>query len=90
MTATYILSDYIGAAMEQATYERLDDGSYVGRIPPCPGVIAFGTTLRETERELQSTLEDWVWIGLKLSHALPVLGELDLNREPRRESVDAP
>jgi predicted RNase H-like HicB family nuclease len=75
--------------MEQAVYERLEDGSYAGRIPPCPGVIAFESTLRDTERELQSTLEDWVWIGLKLGHTLPVLGSLDLNQEPRRESVDS-
>jgi predicted RNase H-like HicB family nuclease len=90
MTATYILSDYIAAAMEEAVYERLEDGSYAGRIPPCPGVIAFASSLREAERELQSTLEDWVWIGLKLGHAVPVLGDLDLNQEPHRVSMDAP
>ena len=37
------------------------------------GVIAFGKTLRECENELQSTLEDWIFIGLKLGHPLPVL-----------------
>lgn len=37
------------------------------------GVIAFGKTLRECENELQPTLEDWIFIGLKLGHPLPVL-----------------
>jgi predicted RNase H-like HicB family nuclease len=39
----------------------------------CRGVIAFGKTLRECEAELRSTLEDWVLVGLKLGHPIPVL-----------------
>jgi hypothetical protein len=33
-------------------------------------------------------LEDWILVGLKLGHSLPVLGGLDLNKEPTREPVD--
>lgn len=47
-------------------------GTFVGRVPPCKGVIAFGATLSECEDELRSTLEDWIFIGLKLGHPLPV------------------
>ncbi|MEQ1606519.1 MAG: type II toxin-antitoxin system HicB family antitoxin [Pyrinomonadaceae bacterium] len=54
----------------------------MGRIPSCKGVVAFATTLRECESELRSTLEDWVLVGLKLGQELPVLANLDLNREP--------
>jgi len=74
--------------MAQAVYDKLEDGSFAGRIPPCKGVVAFGTTLRECEDELHSTLEDWILIGLKLGHPLPVVAGIDLNREPIRESVD--
>ena len=88
MTKHYILSEYIEQAMEQAIYDKLDDGTFSGRIPPCKGVIAFGTSLRECENELRSTLEDWVLVGLKLSHPLPVIGDLDLNKEPTREPLD--
>jgi len=35
--------------------------------------------LRECENELRSTLEDWILVGLKLRHRLPVLGGIDLN-----------
>ncbi len=42
------------------------------------GGVAFGTTLRECEDELRSTLEDWILIGLKLGHPLPVI-ELPCN-----------
>ncbi len=84
-----ILSDYIEQAMEQAEYDKLEDGTYGGSIPACPGVLAFGSTLRECETELRSTLEDWILVGLKLGHILPVVSGVDLNAGPRREPVDA-
>ena len=71
MYAGRILSDYIEQAMEQAEYDKLEDGTYGGSIPPCPGVLAFRSPLRECETELRSTLEDWILVGLKLGHALP-------------------
>ena len=89
MARQYILSEYLDQAMVLAVYDKLEDGTFAGRIPPCKGVVAFGTTLRECEEELRSTLEDWVLMGLKMGHTLPVLGNLDLNKEPTRESVDA-
>lgn len=75
----FILSEYILSAMDFAEYEKLDDGSYAGRISLCKGVIAFGKTLSDTNKELQSTLEDWVLTGLKLRHFLPVINNIDLN-----------
>ena len=72
----------------KAVYDKLEDGTFVARIPPCQGVIAFGQTLRECEEGIRSTLEDWVLLGIKLGHPLPVIGGLDLNREPLRETVD--
>jgi predicted RNase H-like HicB family nuclease len=85
----YILSEYVEKVMAQAVYDKLEDGTFAGKIPPCKGVIAFGKTLRECEDELHSTLEDWILVGLKLGHPLPVIGGIDLNREPARGQVDA-
>lgn len=88
MPVRYVLTEYVDRAMEQAVYEKLEDGSYCGRIPPCQGVIAFAESLRECEKGLQGVLEDWVLLGLKMRHSLPVLGDINLNREPGRvESV---
>jgi predicted RNase H-like HicB family nuclease len=83
----YILTGYVESALSQAEYDKLEDGTYSGRIPPCKGVIALGKTLRECEEELRSTLEDWVLVGLKLGHPLPVIAGFDLNQEPKRESM---
>ena len=85
----YILSDYVKQAMSEAVYDKLEDDTFVGRIPSCKGVLAFGTTLCECEDELQSTLEDWILIGLKFGHSLPVIGDIDLNKEPTRKTVEA-
>ena len=89
MAMRYILSEYVEQAMAQATYDKLEDGTFTGRIPSCKGTVAFGTTLRECEDSLRSTLEDWILLGLKLKHTLPVIGHIDLNKEPIREPMDA-
>ncbi len=88
MAVRYVLSEYVERAMAQAVFDKLEDGTFVGRIPACKGVLAFGPTLRECEEELHSTLEDWILVGLKLGHPMPVIGEIDLNKEPSREPVD--
>ena len=89
MIGTFILSDYIERALAQAEYDKLEDGTFFGKIPTCTGVVAFGATLRECEIELHSTLEDWVLIGLKLGHELPLLGNLNLNTMPAYEPVES-
>jgi len=67
----------------------LEDGTFSGRIASCTGVLAFGATLRECEDELRSTLEDWLLVGLKLGHMLPVVDGIDLNKEPEYEPVES-
>lgn len=88
MSKRYVLSEYVELAMRDAVYDKLEDATFSGRIPSCPGVLAFASTLKECEEELHSTLEDWVLVGLKLRHHLPVIGNIDLNKEPVREPVD--
>ena len=89
MSSRYVLSDYVAAALAGAAYDKLEDGTFSGRIPACPGVVAFGASLRACEEELRSTLEDWILLGLRLKHSLPVVNGIDLNKEPAREPVDA-
>ena len=84
----FILTDYVEQAMALANYDKLEDGTFVGRILECKGVIAFGANLRECEDELRSTLEDWILVGLKLRHPLPVIEDIDLNKEAEFEPVD--
>jgi predicted RNase H-like HicB family nuclease len=85
----FILTDYVSQLLVYAVYDKLDDGTYAGRIPQCRGVVAFGATLRECEDELHSTLEDWILVGLKLRHPLPVIAKIDLNKDLDYEPVEA-
>ncbi len=89
MTGQYILSDYLDRALAQAEYDKLEDGTFFGRIPACKGVVAFAATLRECEDELRSVLEDWVLLGLKLGHELPILSNINLNGKPEYESLES-
>ncbi|HID56698.1 TPA: type II toxin-antitoxin system HicB family antitoxin [Candidatus Poribacteria bacterium] len=83
-----MLTEYVERAMAQAVYDKLEDGTFAGRIPSCKGVVAFGSSLRECADELRSTLEDWILVGLKLGHPLPVIDGIDLNRKPIHEPMD--
>ncbi|MFM9158022.1 MAG: type II toxin-antitoxin system HicB family antitoxin, partial [Dolichospermum sp.] len=84
----FILSDYVEGAVSQAIYDKLEDGTFFGKIPVCQGVVAFGASLRECQNELRSTLEDWILLGLKLGHSLPVIDNINLNQEPILEPLD--
>ncbi len=75
-----MLTDYIRAAMHRAQYEILpDDQTFYGEIPGFQGVWANEKTLEACREELQSVLEDWILLGLRLGHILPVIDGIDLN-----------
>ncbi len=89
MSVRYILSEYLERAIAQAEFDKLEDGTFAGRIPVCKGVVAFGANLRECSDELRSTLEDWLVVGFQLGHPLPIIEGIDLNKEPLHEPVDS-
>ena len=89
MKIKFILTGYVEQAMALAIYDKLEDGTYAGKIPPCKGVIAFASTLQKCEEELRSCLEDWILVGLKLKHALPVIADIDLNKEAQLEQISS-
>jgi predicted RNase H-like HicB family nuclease len=76
-----MLTEYIQAAMRQAKYELMENGKYFGRISSCRGVWSESETLEACREELQSTLEDWLLLGLQLGHKLPVIDGINLNRK---------
>ena len=65
-----MLTEYIRAAMRQATYEILpENGTFSEEIPELDGVWASESTLEACREELQSALEDWISIGLRLGQS---------------------
>jgi len=75
-----MLTEYIEAAMKRAVYEQFEDKTYSGRIPECPGTIAFGKTLYECQIELKSVLEDWLLVKIRHGDYLSVIDDIDLNK----------
>ncbi len=86
MKVKYIITDYIDILLSLAEYDKLEDGTFAGRIPKCKGVISFGNTLKDCQDELRSTLEDWILVGIKFGHTLPVIGKINLNKKPTHAS----
>jgi len=81
MAVQFVLTEYMSQLMAHAVYDKLEDWTFAGRIPECKGMLVFGATLRACEDELRSTLEDWIVVGFKLGHPLPVIAGIDLNVE---------
>lgn len=76
-----MLIEYINKAMSKAVYEKLEDGTYSGKIPPCSGVIAFGETLYQCQEELRCVLEGWLMVKIRHADKLPVIGGVNLNNK---------
>jgi len=83
-----MLTAYIQAAMRHAHYEIVDDPRpFFGSIPECPSVWATGETLEACREELQSVLEDWIVLGLRLGHPIPVIDSIAVAPE-KLEPID--
>ena len=76
-----MLTQYINKAMGNAVYDKLEDDSFSGKIPQCPGVIAFGETLYQCQQELRYSLEGWLIVKIRHGDKLPVLGRINLNKK---------
>ena len=81
-----MLLEYVDKALSQADYDKLEDGTYSGRIPCCPGVIAFGETLYQCQQELQSVLEGWLIVKIRHGDKLPSIGGINLS--PKKPFLD--
>jgi len=79
-----MLTEYIEHSMRKAHHELMEDGRFFATIPKCKGLWAEGRTLEKCREELRSTLEDWLLLGLRLGHSLPVVDGINLNRTNRK------
>jgi predicted RNase H-like HicB family nuclease len=73
-----MLISYIRNAMKLAKYEILGDGQYYGEIEGFQGVWSQAADLETCREELQSALEDWLVLGLRMGHKLPVVAGIQL------------
>jgi predicted RNase H-like HicB family nuclease len=76
-----MLIEYINKAMSKAVYDKLEDDAFSGKIPQYPGVVAFGKTLYQCQKELKSSLEGWLIVKIRHGDELPVMGKINLNKK---------
>ena len=68
--------------MRKAHYDLLEGGEgYIGKIPKLQGVWANADSLEACRDELREVLEEWIILGLKMNHHIPVIDGIELNFE---------
>lgn len=75
-----MLKDYIGRVLSKAEYNKLEDGTFFGKISVCVGFLAFGTTMFECENELRAALEGWLIVKIRVGDVLPAIDGFDINK----------
>ncbi len=84
----YSLSFSVSQKQLSKVLNCYNDGSFSGKIPQCPGVIAFGKTLYKCQEELRSSLEGWLIVKIRHGDKLPIIGRIDLNKKmPALEEI---
>jgi predicted RNase H-like HicB family nuclease len=73
-----MLLDYINAAMHQAQYEIIEDGTYYGEIPGFAGVYSNTANLEECRNELVEVLEEWLLFRISRNLPLPTVDGIEL------------
>lgn len=80
-----MFAEYIQAALERAEYEIIDDPCpYYAHVPGLQGVWATGKSFEECRKELISTIEGGIVLGLRLGHPIPAIDDntIDVSAEP--------
>ncbi len=75
-----MLTQYVEEALKRARYELLADRTYGGKIPSCPGVVAFGKSLYECQSSLREILEGWLMVKIRHGDRLPSIAGINLNK----------
>ena len=68
------MADYIEAAMREARYEVLEDGTWYGEIPELQGVWSDADTREQSQKELEEVLEEWIYLRLSKNLTIPPMG----------------
>ena len=73
-----MLTRYLRAALHQALYKVLEDGSFFGEIPGFDGVWANGGALESCREELEEVLEEWILFRVSRQLPLPKVDNIEL------------
>ena len=69
-----MITAYVKEALQNAQYERLEDGSIYGDVPQLPGVLANAATVEACRDQLAEVIEEWILVRVSQRLAIPRLG----------------
>ena len=58
------MAEYVAAAMREARYEVLEDGTWYAEIPGLKGVWSDADNREQSQKELEEVLEEWIYLRL--------------------------
>ena len=73
-----MLNEYIKAAIKEAKYKTLEDGSWFAEIPQLPGVWANGKSIEECRSELIEVLEEWLLLKIRDNDPIPPINNVSI------------
>jgi predicted RNase H-like HicB family nuclease len=65
-----MIRDYVEKALRRATYDKLEDGTFVGEVPGLRGVLSDARTLEECRDRLAEVVEEWILV--RVARGLPI------------------
>ena len=68
-----MIREYISRALHRATYEKLEDGTFVGEVPGLQGVLAHSSRLEDCREQLSEVIEEWVLVRVSRGLAIPAI-----------------
>jgi predicted RNase H-like HicB family nuclease len=68
-----MIREYIARALHSARYDKLEDGTFAGEIPPLRGVLAHAPTLEACRDQLAEVVEEWVLVRVSRGLAVPAI-----------------
>jgi predicted RNase H-like HicB family nuclease len=71
-----VISRYVEEALRRAGYDKLEDGTFYGKVRGLRGVLSTGETLEECRNQLADVVEEWVLVRVAKGLSVPRLGKI--------------
>jgi predicted RNase H-like HicB family nuclease len=73
-----MIRQYVEQALRQASYDKLEDGSFCAEVAGLRGVLATGDTLEACRDQLAEVVEEWVLVRIANGLDVPTIGGIDV------------
>jgi predicted RNase H-like HicB family nuclease len=84
--ATYL--HFLEAAMNNAQYEKTEDGDWFASIPGLAGLWATGPTIEATRKDLYEALDGWIEVTTKTGNRVPTVDGVSLYDDLQKVADD--